>query len=107
MEGRVVQVHLSCDHLVDVPIESDLYGRFGYIDPADLGLSEALVQELRDYQRRWEETPEVPSDDEDDVDSDAEGEQQAEALGPTDDWTKALLERLRTELGPGYVVRAT
>ena len=103
MRSRVVQVHLSCDHLVDIPIETDLYGQLGYVDPSDLGLSDALVQDLRDYQRRWEETPEDPTDD----DADFDGDQQDEAPRQMDDWTKILLQRLSAELGPGYDVRAT
>jgi hypothetical protein len=90
MGVRLVRVHLSCDHLVDVPIESDLDGHLAYVDPENLGLSDALVQDLRAYQRSWEE--------------------QADEDGPVGPWpekgqSEDLLGRLRAELGPGYLVR--
>jgi len=64
--SKPIAVHLSCDDLVDFPIEMKVNGHLGYVPPDWLPLSDDLVADLRAYQTLWEHLP-LPEEDVDDV----------------------------------------
>jgi hypothetical protein len=118
-----VRVHLSEDFLVDLPVEveevdgpafraavafvglqpEDVDGIFGYVDPEMLGISASLAEDLRDFQRWWEEHSDLDDDEEqDDEEDDVVEEDPAWAQWRATGWQ--LVERLRVELGPRYEV---
>ena len=63
--SKPIAVHLSCDDLVDFPIEMQVDGHFGYVPPDWLPLSDGLIADLRAYQTLWEQVP-LPEEDLDD-----------------------------------------
>lgn len=60
--SKPIAVHLSCDDLVEFPIEMQVDGHFAYVPPDWLPLSGGLIADLRAYQTLWEQLP-LPEED--------------------------------------------
>ena len=117
-----VRVRLSVDMCVDLPVEvevvsgpmfrecvafaglelEDVDGIFGYVGPEMLGISRSLAEDLRAFQRWWEEHGDPLGD---------ASDQELDAMEQEPEWLRweatgwQLLERLRRELGPRYDVQ--
>jgi hypothetical protein len=118
-----VRVRLSPDDLVDLPVEveevdgpafnaavsfvglqpREVGGIFAYVSPEMLGISTSLAEELRSFQRWWEQHSDPFDDDEEDnvEDNAVEGDPAWEQWHATG-WD--LVERLQAELGSRYEV---
>ncbi len=75
--SKPIAVRLSCDDLVEFPIEMLVDGHFGYVPPDWLPLSDGLIADLRAYQTLWEQLP-LPEDDLDQEEIDDEGNRELE-----------------------------
>ena len=96
-----VRVQLSCDFTVGFPVEVFVDGHPGYVGPEMLGISDGLATDLTEFQRWWEAHSSFDDDLEDeDQESPAE---KAEWRRWQEDGA-SLVERLKTELGPGFEV---
>lgn len=94
-----VQVQLSCDWFVGFPVEMFVEGQPAYVGPEMLGLSQALTDDLIAHQRWWEEHASFDDDGER-----SEGDVERAGWRRWGEDGAYLVERLRTELGPGYEV---
>jgi hypothetical protein len=91
-----VRVHLSCEHLVTLPVEV-LVGNYpSFVSSEMLGISDSLASDLTEFQSWWQAHTSFSGDEEEpDMDTQTERVERRQ-------WAqsgKVLLDRLQWELG--------